>query len=92
MKLSIEVRTNARCPLVLALNYGGILEAHGLGADGRWRPLATFAAYGALLGIVVEPEVTLAEVSTRPWPPAWTIVAAALGALVAGVVVFRNER
>jgi hypothetical protein len=92
MKLSIEVRTNALCPLVLALNYGGILEAHGLGADGRWRPLATFAAYGALLGIVVEPEVTLAEVSTRPWPPAWTIVAAALGALVAGVVVFRSGR
>jgi hypothetical protein len=90
--LSIQVQTSARCPLVLALNYGEILQARGQGVDGMWCRLETFAAYGALLGIVVEPEVTLAEIRARPWPPRWTIVAAAWGALLAVAVVLRNGR
>jgi hypothetical protein len=87
-----EVGAPARCPLVLALNYGTVLEAWGRRDDGSRARLRTFPAYGALLGVLVEPGVTRVEVGTRPWPPRWTLGAAAMGALLALAVVFRSGR
>ena len=82
-RLRVEVETQATCPLVLAMNYGAVLEARA--SSGR--SLRTFPAYGALLGVIVPAETTEVEVAARPWPPPWTLPVAAMGLLIAGLAV-----
>lgn len=51
-RITIEVVDGAGCPLVLATNYAETLQAH----DQVGRRLATFPAYGPLLGILMGPD------------------------------------
>ena len=84
--LRVLVTTRAACPLVLATNYDGILEAWARSAGGR-TALPTFPAYGALLGVVVPAGATEITVGPRPWPPGWTLLVAAVGLVVAAWAV-----
>jgi hypothetical protein len=84
--LHVEVATPANCPLVLAMNYGGILEAWGASGTATAR-LPTFPAYGALLGVVVPAGTTEVTITPAPWPPPWTLWTAAGGLLMAGLVL-----
>lgn len=86
--LRLVVRTRAACPLVLAMNYGELLEAWG---NGRTR-LATFPAYGALLGVMVPAGTTDVLISPRPWPPRWTLLVAGAGAVLAAGALRSGSR
>ena len=81
--LRLQVTTQAACPLVLATNYGAILEART--GSGQW--LQTFPAYGALLGVLVPAGTTDITVAPRAWPPGWTLPVAAMGLLIAGLAL-----
>ena len=82
------VTTPARCPLVLAMNYGIILEAWSDSEGARAR-LPTFPAYGALLGVTVPAGTTEVTIEPAPWPPPWTLWTAAAGLLLAAGLVVR---
>ena len=84
--LRVEVTTQAACPLVLAMNYGGVLEAWG-GQGGARVAMPIFPAYGALLGVTVPAGTTEVTIAPRPWPPPWTLLIAAAGFLVAGLAL-----
>ncbi len=53
------------CPLVFATNHLALLAATGTTTRGETIPLRTFVAYGALLGVVVPPEVTRVDVAPQ---------------------------
>ena len=80
------VTTPASCPLVLAMNYGAILEAWA-GSGGARARLPTFPAYGALFGVIVPAGTTEVTIAPAAWPPPWTLWTAAAGLLVAGLVL-----
>ncbi len=86
--LRLVVSTRAACPLVLAMNYGDLLEARG---GGRTR-LPTFPAYGALLGVTVPAGTTEVVIAPRPWPPRWTLLLAGAGAVLAAVALRSGSR
>ena len=72
----------ASCPLTVASNYAELLRAFGDAPGQVARPLRTFPAYGALLGVLVPPGVTRVTIEAREAPPWWARHGAWLGLLV----------
>jgi len=88
--VSVRVAPSSACPLTVAMSYAEDLRATGRARDGSVRPLVTFPAYGALLGVWV-PEgterVDIEAVTPRlPFALAWR----AVGILLVGMASLRK--
>ena len=87
----VQVAPSSACPLTVAMNYAEDLRAMGRARDGGVRPLVTFPAYGALLGVWV-PEgmerVDIEAVAPKlPFALGWR----GLGILLVGMASLRKR-
>jgi hypothetical protein len=77
-RVRVQVAPSSACPLTVAMSYSEDLRAMGRPRDGGVRPLTTFPAYGALLGVWV-PEgmewVDIEAVAPKlPFALAWRVL------------------
>jgi hypothetical protein len=56
LQARLPAKRQGLCPLTVSMNYASDMTASGCSARG-WRPLRTFPAYGALLGVLVPEDI-----------------------------------
>jgi hypothetical protein len=87
----VPVAPSSACPLTVAMTYAEDLRALGRARDGGVRPLVTFPAYGALLGVWVPEGIERVDIEAvtpkLPLAPAWRL----LGILLVGMASLRRH-
>jgi len=86
------VAPSSHCPLTIAMSYDERLRATGRSPDGVVRPLVTFPAYGALLGVWVPDGLERVDIDLvapkLPFAFGWRL----LGVLLVGMAGLRRAR
>jgi hypothetical protein len=84
-QVTVHVAPSSGCPLTVAMSYDEGLRATGRSRDGAVRPLVTFPAYGALLGVWVPDGLERVDIELvapkLPFPLVWRV----LGVLLVGM-------
>ncbi|MFZ9594635.1 MAG: hypothetical protein ACO3A2_01000 [Bdellovibrionia bacterium] len=81
-KVTLQVETQADCPLTLSMNYIEPLTALGKTAQGAWIPLRVFPAYGALTGILVPAQIQEIQLEPKVKTPLWVQLIEGLGGML----------
>jgi hypothetical protein len=88
-QVRLQVATSSGCPLTVAMSYAEDLRAMGRARGGGLRPLVTFPAYGALLGIWVPEGMEAVDIEPvrrkLPFALAWHVLGILLVAMGAGI-------
>jgi hypothetical protein len=88
----VQVAPSSPCPLTVAMSYDERLRATGRSRDGVARPLVTFPAYGALLGVWVPDGLERVDIDLvapkLPFALGWRL----LGVLLVGLAGLRGAR
>jgi hypothetical protein len=86
-RLSLDVTTEAACPLTIAMNFAESLRAWSVGPGQAETQLTTFPAFGSLLGVLVprgtSGVVIRAAPPVLPAPTVWRLIGWALVACAA---------
>jgi hypothetical protein len=88
--VTVHVEPSSSCPLTVAMSYDERLHATGRARDGGVRPLVTFPAYGALLGVWVPDGLERVDIELvapkLPLALAWRV----LGVLLVGMACLQK--
>ncbi len=88
LPIRIEFSSDGQCALIVAMNYTRILKV----SDQTGRSLRTFPAYGALLGVMVEPDSHMVRIDAQATSfPGLTLLWVA-GLILAAVLLFQAFR